>query len=239
MSAVHSVLSGAVCVLGLVAFPADAQVLVDYFNDNHIDPGLWSTEIYGYPVQMVEQNQQLEYFVPAASAGGEYGARLVSVFQMRGDFDIQVDFSLLQWPNFNGVRSAVALTDSYYDDYGVERSSLSPTDPLGAHEVYVADFGPLVIVETQDLAGKLRLVRSGGAQTGYYWSAEGWVPLLTDPVTTADIKIQLHVWSHDYCFQHHDIRGAFDNFTVVSGELVWPATPTEASTWGAIKGLYR
>jgi hypothetical protein len=114
--------------------------------------------------------------MPAASNGVEFGARLVSLFRLRGDFDIQVDFSLPQWPLYNGVRMAIALTDLYYDDYGVERSSLSASEPLGAQEVYVADFGPYVLVPTQDLSGKLRLVRSGSIQTGYYYGGGGWVP---------------------------------------------------------------
>jgi hypothetical protein len=50
---------------------------------------------------------------------------------------------------------------------------------------------------------------------------------------------QLHAWSHDYAFQHHDVRAAFDNFTVVTGQLVWPGTPARVTTWGAIKELYR
>jgi hypothetical protein len=153
--------------------------------------------------------------MPSNSSGTEFGSRLVSLFLLRGDFDIQVDFSLLQWPYYNGVRTAIGLTHSPSDDYGVERSSLSASEPLGAQEVYVADFGPFVLVPTQDFTGKLRLVRSGDTQTGYYYNAGEWIPILTD------IAIQLHAWSHDYAFQHHDVRAAFDNFTVMTGQVVW------------------
>jgi hypothetical protein len=58
--------------------------------------------------------------MPAAAAGDEFGARLVSVFQLHGDFDIQVDFSLPQWPDYNGMRVAIGLTDSPFDDYGIK-----------------------------------------------------------------------------------------------------------------------
>jgi len=120
------------------------------------------------------------------------------------------------------VRTAIALTDSYFDDYGVQRSSLSASEPLGAQEVYIADFGPFVLVPTQDFTGKLRLTRSGDTQTGYYYDAGAWVPILTDSAPTSDIAIQLHAWSHDYAFQHHDVRATFDNFTVMTGHVVWP-----------------
>ncbi|MGD8453889.1 MAG: hypothetical protein PVJ57_18900 [Phycisphaerae bacterium] len=119
------------------------------------------------------------------------------------------------------------MTDNFYDDYGVERSSLSASEPLGAHEVYVADFvGPFVLVPTQDFTGKLRLVRSGGTQTGYYHNAGEWIPIRTASAPTEDIAIQLHAWSHNYAFQHHDVRAAFDNFTVTTGQVVWIPEPT-------------
>jgi hypothetical protein len=235
----HVALGLLVCLPVLFITPARAQVFVDDFNDNMIDPGTWTVVLYGNGAQLAEQNQELDFFMPASSSGAEFGARLVSVFQLRGDFDIRVDFRLLQWPDYNGMRTAIGLTDSYYDDYGMERSSLSASEPLGAQEVYVADFGPFVLVPTQDFTGTLRLVRSGSTQSGYYLGSGGWIPVLTDAAPAGDITIQLHAWSHDYAFQHQDVRAAFDNFTVVTGQLVWPSTPVKETTWGSIKGLYR
>jgi hypothetical protein len=225
-------------VLLLLLNPASAQVFVDDFADNSIDPGVWSVDVYGSGASVAEQNQQLEFFMAASSSGAEFGTRLVSVFQLRGDFDIQVDFNLIQWPYYNGVRLAIGLTDDLYDDYGMERSSLSTNEPLDAQEVYVADFGPFELVETQDFTGKLRLVRSGATQTGYYYDAGEWIPILTDSAPTGDITIQLHSWSHDYAFQHQDVRAVFDNLKVESGELIWPATIVKTKSWGAVKAFY-
>jgi len=216
----------ALCAMLLWGAQAGAQVFVDDFNDNHIDPDTWAPVLYGSGAQIAEVNQELQFTMASDSSGTEFGARLVSLFLLRGDFDIQVDFSLLEWPHYNGVRTAIGLTHSLYDDYGVERSSLSASEPLGAQEVYAADFGPLVLVPTQDLTGKLRLVRSGDTQTGYYYDAGEWISILTDFAPTADIAIQLHAWSHDYAFQHHDVRAAFDNFTVMTGQVVWIPEPT-------------
>ena len=229
------------CLPLLVTTSVSAQVFVDDFNDNSIDPNVWSVELYGLGAEVAEQNQELEFTMTAGASGGEFGARLTSVFLLRGDFDIQIDFRLLEWPYFNGVRMAVAITDALYDDYGVERSSLSASEPLGAQEVYVADFtsGPIQLVPTLDLGGRLRLVRSGSTQTGYYYGSGGWIPILTGPAPTGDMTIQLHAWSHDYAFQHQVVRSAFDNFTIMSGEIVWPPTPAEVTSWGLIKSPYR
>ena len=229
------------CLPLLVATSVSAQVFVDDFNDNRIDPNVWSVELHGLGAEVAEQNQELEFTMLAGASGGEFGARLTSVFLLRGDFDIQIDFSLLEWPYHNGVRMAIAITDALYDDYGVERSSLSASEPLGAQEVYVADFtgGPIQLVPTQDFSGSLRLVRSGPTQTGYYYGSGGWIPILTGPAPTEDMAIQLHAWSHDYAFQHQVVRSAFDNFTIMTGEVLWPAMPAEATSWGSIKTLYR
>lgn len=222
----------------LIVTPAGAQVFVDDFDDNVIAAENWDVVVYGSGAQIAEQNQQLEFIMPASASGYEFGTRLVSQFELRGDFDIRVDFLLPQWPQFNGVRIAVAMTDDLYDNYGMERSSLSAIEPLGAHEVYIADFGPFVLVPTEDLTGTLRLVRSGATQTGYFLDGAEWVPVQTDGAPTRDITIQLHAWSHDYAFRGWDVRAAFDNFTVMTGELHWPETPVRETSWGAVKRLY-
>jgi len=213
-------------------------VFVDDFDDDHIDPYVWSVEIYGSGAQIAEQNQQLEFFMPSFASGEEFGTRLLSDFQLRGDFDIRVDFRLLEWQSFNGMRIAIGLTHSLFDDYGVERSSLSSREGAGV-EVYVADFGPFVLVPTSDSTGTLRLVRTGATQTAYYHSDGTWVPILSDDAPPGDAFIQLHGWSHDYAFEDHDVRAAFDNFTVMSGEVIWPTTPVRTVSWGAVRALYR
>lgn len=222
----------------LLLTPAGAEVFVDDFDDNSIAAENWAVVVYGSGAQIAEQNQRLEFFMPGSASGTEFGTRLVSQFEMRGDFDIRVDYQLLQWPWYNGVRIAIAMTDNLYDNYGMERSSLSAIEPLGEHEVYIADFGPFVLVPTEDLSGTLRLVRSGATQTGYFLQAGEWIAVQTDTAPTRDITIQLHAWSHNYAFRDWDVRAAFDNFTVMTGELHWPETPARETSWGAVKRLY-
>lgn len=238
-TAAHALRTALALLLILAETPSIAQVFVDTFDDNHIAVDVWSVELYGFGAQLAEQNQRLEFFMPANASGSEFGARLISRFELRGDFDIRVDFALLEWPFYNGVRIAIGLTDFYFDDYGMERSSLSAIEPLGAQEVYVADFGPFVLVPTSAFSGKLRLVRTGSTQTGYYESGGSWLPVLTDDAPGGDVRIQLHAWSHDYAFRDWNVRAALDNFTVVSGTVIWPTTPIQSASWSAIKALYR
>ncbi|MGD8452105.1 MAG: hypothetical protein PVJ57_09830 [Phycisphaerae bacterium] len=95
------------CVTLLWGAQAGAQVFVDDFNDNYIDPRVWAPVLYGSGAQLAEVNQELQFTMPSTSSGTEFGSRLVSQFLLRGDFDIQVDYSLLQWPYYNGVRTAI------------------------------------------------------------------------------------------------------------------------------------
>ncbi|MEK7408262.1 MAG: hypothetical protein AAB225_24590 [Acidobacteriota bacterium] len=76
---------------------------------------------------------------------------------------------------------------------------------------------------TSDLAGKLRLVRSGTLLSGYYWSPGGWVLIHTSTATTADLRFNLGTWSHDWAFADSDAQVAFDNVMLNQGQLICPA----------------
>lgn len=205
--------------------PAASQVLSDDFDDNTIDPSLWTTNLIGSGPTIAETNQRVETTHPATSADGPgqgvFWAGYDSVCQLRGDFDIQVDYNLLAWPFANGVR--VGLLTGLG---ATERISLGNFDFVGQpRESYVTDFGGAVsnFVSTGDLSGKLRQVRSGSTVTGYFFNAGNWVPLHSAPATTADVAFHLASWSHDYAFIDQEVQMAFDNFTVNQGQLIGPA----------------
>jgi len=225
-------------MLVLVA-PSGAQVLLEDFDDNSIDDAWWSVDLYGSGPQLAEVNQQLEIALPGTSSGADFGARLVSEFVLRGDFDLQVDFRLLDWPFSNGVRLALAIVG----EYGLERTSFgSQADyPSWPREVYLTDFADGVhgITATEDVTGTLRLVRTGATQTGYHASAGQWVAIHTGPAPSGDVAIQVHAWSHDYAFRDWNVLAAVDNLAVTSGEVIWPYIAVRTGTWGAIKAVFR
>lgn len=219
-----------------------ADFFFDDFNDNFIDPAVWTAYVYGSGPQIDETNQQLEMWMPSSSSGGDFGVKLASNFLLHGDFDVQVDFRLLTWPYGNGVRMALGTNVvGLLPHPGVERISFGYDDyPSYPREVYLTDFldGVAGITETDDTAGKLRLVRTGSYQTGYYYSGGGWALIHTGPAPTEDVAIKVAAFSA-YQFMHWDVLGAFDNFTVNSGEIIWPCSPAVNTTWGSIKALYR
>jgi len=206
-----------------------AGKVFDDFNDNTINSNLWSAGQWGGPT-VDEINQRLEIFFPWDSAGEGFGADYWSKCLLRGDFDIQVDFSLLDWPSVdqlgtgNGVRIGLGVGEGV-----VERASwgnLSADFPDYPREVYVFDSttgGVEGITPTGDMSGKLRLVRSGDTLTGYYFSSGSWVTVASEYVTTEDVGFGINAWSHDHAFMDNDVLLAFDNFIVNSGRLIaWP-----------------
>jgi hypothetical protein len=206
---------------------------VDDFNDNTIDPSHWIAFQVGYGPTVVETNQRLEITLPADSSDdsvmGLFEAGYLGVCRLRGDFDIQVDYELLNWPYANGVRVGLGpiwLYDLPLLRGPVERVSFgSWADfPDWPREVYLTHFddGVQGITATSDLSGKLRLIRSGSTLSGFYFSSGKWVLIHSGPATTDDLYYTIAAWSHDYAFTDQEVKIAFDNFVVNAGELICP-----------------
>lgn len=141
-----------------------------------------------------------------------------------------MDFSLLDWPSVdqlgtgNGVRIGLAMGEGG-NWWSVQREgygSLTFDFPGYPREVYACDFAGSVqgITPTDDMSGKLRLVRLGSTLTGYYFSLGSWVIVASGWVTTGDVSFSPTAWSHDYAFMDNNDLLAFDNFVVNSGLLI-------------------
>jgi hypothetical protein len=229
------------CSIVLLGAQASAGVFREDFNDDYIDPLLWTVQMYGSGPQLAETNQELEIFFPENSSGGDFGFILISTWLLRGDFDVQVDFRLLTWPYQNGIRMAMGIYENGLYQYpGVERISFGQNDYNEGWEVYLTNFADGVhgITPTDHMTGTMRLVRTGALQTGYYLSAGQWVPIHTGPAPTGDVPFKVSAFSA-YQFTHQEVLAAWDNIVVREGEIVGLPTPTRSMTWGSMKALYR
>jgi PKD repeat protein len=211
------------CFVSLLLIPcAIAAVLEDDFNDNTVNSSIWKVTQAGGP-QTVETNQQIEITFPPGSSGGQFTAGLNSNCTLHGDFDIQVDYRLIEWPTSNGVRIGILFGSN-----AMERVSNASNEFRG--EVYATDFGgPLQIIPTGDNTGKLRLVRQGSAFTGYYYNGGMWIPVGTGPAPTSDGSYGIASWSHDNIFSDSEVKLAFDNFVMNSGDLICPKLTIEVA----------
>jgi hypothetical protein len=74
------------------------------------------------------------------------------------------------------------------------------------------------------MSGKLRMVRTGNVFSGYFWDGTGWVIIGTAnlyyPDPDAELYFGVAAWTHPDIFSYKDTLVAFDNLTIVSGDLV-------------------
>lgn len=197
------------------------SVMADNFDDNTTNSLLWAASATGGSAY-AEANQRLEIVFPSTSNGSDFGTGYTSRCRLRGDFDVQVDYELLNWPQANGVRIGLGSAGGV-----VERTSFSSniySDYIGwPREVFLTHLtgdGVNGIVETGIEPGKLRLVRQSGVLTGYSFTSDGWVPVHSGYSTTNDSAISLSAWSHNGIFTGREVKLAFDNFVVNQGQPV-------------------
>src|SRR5690606_439109 len=100
-----------------------ALTITDNFDDPS-DSTFWEAIIIGTGPSAVRQNGRVEMSVPGNSqgSGGTIGIAYHSQQVVVGDFDMHVDFSLLDWPPDSGVRSGIGV--NVFGTAAVERTSL-------------------------------------------------------------------------------------------------------------------
>lgn len=202
-------------------FVLSSPLLYDDFDDDALDPELWAILTESGAVQVWEAGQRLEITFPATTSGSVSSNGVISRCRMVGEFDVQVDYELVAWPAFNGVR--IGLGAAARDV--VARHSSGVWDATTG-ERYHTNFNGVVggLTTTADTAGKLRLTRSGATLTGYYWGEWGWVLLSSGSITEdlPEIAISLHGWTHDFAFGGKEVKVAFDDLVVNAGSLSCP-----------------
>lgn len=217
------------------ASPGSSPTPYDDFDDNAWDDTLWNVIESGGPY-VTETNQRLEITLPADSSGDNFYAGYSSTHVLRGDFDVQVDYHLLTWPENNGVRMGLWIEKIPYT-YTVERASYGISDGFAAGDHYTTNFADSILLSpTGDTDGKLRLVRTGSLIEGYWRNetSNGWVLSQSRQVNTVsagEVTFMLKAWSHDYAFADEPVVVAFDNFVINKGTVVIPGiTPPEGVT---------
>jgi hypothetical protein len=212
---------------GAAAYSArvTAGPLTEEFQRNSVDASQWMIGMPGTGPSFGQGGGSMAIFFPAHSSGLMFGVFYRHRLQLRGDFDIQVDFRLPLWSAANGVR--VGLGDVGGSTLGtVERASWGKNDAAGPPgEGYVTDFvreRKWTFTRTSDAAGRLRMVRSGTTVTGYRWdpARRGWVKLHSGPAPTIDVSFGFGAWSHDQPFGDRNVLVTFSHFKLNRGTLV-------------------
>lgn len=186
-----------------------AQLSTDDFNAKALNCAQW-TILQPPPtstVTVATTNQRLEVSISSGSGGGG----IISNCSLAGDFDVQVDYSLLNWPanNLHGFRLNARELQA-----GINRSSFTP-------ELYVSSVaGFTSTLVTSDSVGQLRLVRSGTLASTFVSNGSTWTLVGSGQVVTGNTRIELDLGTNDV--NAPATSAAFDNFKVNAGTVVCP-----------------
>jgi TolB protein len=220
-----------VMVKPLGGSPVDISTLRAPFLDT-FDAGVqdraWNPHQDGTGAQTSAQNGQLVMSIAAdATQGGTFNridGGWLSACQLAGDFDVQADYQLLQWPVANGVQATLDASDlgagpfRESQTYGESYGSFIP--PAGAQSTITAES-----------AGTLRIQRQGDtASTSYKTSGGGWAPIQSSLVPAVPTFIGLDISSMNNFFSHQTVTIAWDNFRINSGTMSCPNLSWEDDT---------
>jgi hypothetical protein len=204
---------------------APTAPLVESFDRGTRDSSLWYEDNEGGTIG--EQDGRLVASIFGSSVAGGPFSQVVEQWgakcELPGDFDMQVDYALLAWPAHSGYFAALS---AMLADGSVARSSQPWNPPYD--EQYNAWANITVpftsnSVNTNDLSGSFRLVRTNGVLDGYYRSPGGaWTLLLSTPGVTGSAVYGLGLSAQGWDFAHLDGSVAFDNFQLNSGALSCP-----------------
>lgn len=191
--------------------------LLDTFDGG--DSRFWQVIVNGTGAANTEENGQLVTTLAAnAVQGGQFDeieTHWGTQCRMSGDYDVQVDYRLLEWPQANGVQAALsafagptnigfmAIRES--QAWGEQYSSWIPEN--------------FTSVSSADAAGSLRLQREGDTAVTSFWNGSTWMPLASGPTSTDPASITLGAASFMNRFVHQEVKVAWDNFRINSGTI--------------------
>jgi hypothetical protein len=191
--------------------PAKPITISDAFESDYVDPTIWHEIQNGGDVSIAEQGGQLQLTVGAdAVPGGTYNNIDVHVgtqCSFPGNFDARVDYQLLEWPENDNV--LVGL-NAIYVNAAVMRESASQWGDEYSSWVIPSNGG----VALPDTSGSLRVTRTAGVETTYFWHEGSWRKLAAAPAAGAAVFGLQAMSDLNYPFGKQEVKVAFDNFAV-------------------------
>jgi hypothetical protein len=202
-------------ILGQIAIPSLLGSMSDKFDGDVLNINRWGCLVppsQGASVTLADINQHLEVLMGTGVGGGG----IVSQCSISGDFDVQVDYILLNWPINNNHSVRLGAYD--LGGVGVLRFSASSS------ELYELGPGSTAHTPTNDTAGQFRLVRTGSTISGFFRTGSNWTFLGSETGATSATRFNLDLGTNG-TFAPGGIVVAFDNFQVNAGSSVCPAAP--------------
>ena len=210
---------------------------VDDFSSTPLGD-FWSTSIVGAGTSVRQTNGQLQISLPAGGlpdpSSGFANPGVFSVCNLRGDFDIQVDYDLLTQPFPDSVNPLFNegnfINGQFISSNGIFLSKFGISGNFDG--VPFGGFVPNVPPR-----GSMRLTRQGSTLTASYDVDGTWQTLETrDDLVADESDVALSLFSNAIQ-QVSDVNVAFDNFRVNSGTFACPTWWSDNNAdWQPIAG---
>jgi len=200
---------------------------VDTFSGNAIDPFWGRPFATGTGPTIGAVNGKLEVDVPSTTVNdpstGYVTVGVAAACYLNGDFDVQVDYNLLQWPPASDVNldfDTFDIVDGMYGDV----HGMFVFDPGSGTGVSTHFPGPInTFVSAPELSGSLRFVKVGSTLTAYRLVDGAWSALQSTSDTASLVDVNLNVFSNATLLSHPDVKVAYDNVRVNSGTFSCPS----------------
>ena len=168
---------------------------------------------------------------------GYITAGVAAACYLNGDFDIQVDYNLLQWPPASGVNVDFDTFDIVNGSYG-DVHGMFVFDPGFGTGVSTHFPGPInTFVNAPEPSGTLRFVKVGSTLTAYRLVGGAWSALQSTSDPAGQVDVNLNVFSNAPPLSHPDVKVAYDNFRVNSGTFSCPTWWSDNyADWAPLRG---
>jgi hypothetical protein len=200
-----------------------AAGFTETFDNGTLDSSLWHT-IQDPGGSVAEANGSLVASITTAAApGGQYNQIDEHTgwnCNLNGDFDYQVDYSLLQWPEFGGF---FAQLSAFFADAAVARSSSTFGPPYNQqYQSWMT--GGSGAFSTNDSSGTFRLVRTNGVVSAYVRSPS--IPdwrLVASGSAPGSTVLGFGLSEPGNTFTGQAASVAYDNFRLNAGAVTCPS----------------
>ncbi|MFH0931756.1 MAG: PEP-CTERM sorting domain-containing protein [Candidatus Zixiibacteriota bacterium] len=122
------------------------------------------------------------YLKLTAQEGTPVSAGVVSSkFNISGNYDIQVDFSLAVFnAGFSDAGFVLNAMDGSYQMVMYRSWEVNNSQPYISYWRLDGGVQNVGVIPTSDQSGKFRFLREGNQIGSYFWGESGWIPIITD-----------------------------------------------------------
>jgi hypothetical protein len=200
---------------------------VDSFDHGVVDSSFWYV-LQDPGSSIGVSNGELVASVSGTAVPGppwnQVAAQIGSPCHLAGDFDFQVDYRLLTWPQFGGYFASLS---AIFGDISVARQS-GPWNPPYNQQYSGWSQTPQGFqsnaINTVDMSGSLRVQRIGTRVFAFIrGTGEPWQLIFQADGSTGEGVPQLGLSAQAAQFGHEDGSVAYDNFRLNSGPLTCPS----------------